>query len=160
MCLRARTDSWQEPQIHYLRRMRIPVIAAVDVVFVLLFVVIGRFNHNEAFSPSGFAETAWPFLLALAVGWAFTYVLAALRGHEPGRAATFAPGRVFPAGVIIWISTVAFGMTARGLLTSKGVEVSFVIVATIALGLFLLGWRTIARVVLSRRAKSPATPTA
>ena len=47
--------------------MRIPVIAALDVVFVLLFVVIGRFNHNEAFSPSGFAETAWPFLLALAV---------------------------------------------------------------------------------------------
>ncbi|AUN38927.1 Protein of uncharacterised function (DUF3054) (plasmid) [Tsukamurella tyrosinosolvens] len=134
--------------------MRIPVIAALDVVFVLLFVVIGRFNHDEAFSPAGFAETAWPFLLALAVGWAFTYVLAALRGHEPGRAATFAPGRVFPAGVIIWVSTVAFGMTARGLLTSKGVEVSFVIVATIALGLFLLGWRAVAAAVLSRRAKA------
>ncbi|MFD9826024.1 DUF3054 domain-containing protein [Tsukamurella tyrosinosolvens] len=137
--------------------MRIPVIAALDVVFVLLFVVIGRFNHDEAFSPAGFAETAWPFLLALAVGWAFTYVLAALRGHEPGRAATFAPGRVFPAGVIIWVSTVAFGMTARGLLTSKGVEVSFVIVATIALGLFLLGWRAVAAAVLSRRAKATET---
>ncbi|MET9327247.1 DUF3054 domain-containing protein [Tsukamurella sp. NPDC003166] len=134
--------------------MRIPAIAVLDVVFVLLFVVIGRFNHDEAFSPAGFAETAWPFLLALAVGWAFTYVLAALRGHEPGRAQTFYPGRVFPAGVIIWISTVAFGMTARGLLTSKGVEVSFVIVATIALGLFLLGWRGVAQLVIARRVKA------
>lgn len=132
--------------------MRIPVIAVTDVVFVLLFVLIGRINHDEALSPAGFAGTAWPFLLALAVGWAFTYVLAAIRGHEPGRAHTFAPGRVFPAGVIIWIATVAVGMTARGLLTDKGVEVSFVIVATIALGLFLLGWRAVAQAVRGRRA--------
>ncbi|WP_248490213.1 DUF3054 domain-containing protein [Tsukamurella sp. PLM1] len=133
--------------------MRIPVIAVVDVVFVLLFVTVGRFTHDEpVFAPAGFAETAWPFLLALTVGWAFTYVLAALRGHEPGRAQTFAPGRVFPAGVIIWISTVAVGMTARGLLTPRGVEVPFVIVATVALGLFLLGWRAAARIAVARRA--------
>ncbi|WP_461166959.1 DUF3054 domain-containing protein [Tsukamurella serpentis] len=132
--------------------MRNPVIAVIDAVFVLLFVVIGRFSHAEAFSPTDFAETAWPFLLALAVGWAFTYVLASLRGHEPGRAHTFVPIRVFPAGVIIWISTVAVGMTARGLLTPKGVEVSFVIVASIALALFLLGWRTIAAVLARRNA--------
>ncbi len=131
--------------------MRIPVIAAVDVVFVLLFVVIGRISHDEVFAPADFAQTLWPFLLALAIGWAFTYVLAALLGHEPGRARTFAAERVFPAGVIIWIATVAVGMTARDLLTDKGVEVSFVVVATIALGVFLIGWRAIAQLVLRRR---------
>lgn len=132
--------------------MRIPVIAVLDVVFVLLFVVIGRFNHAEGLNPIGIADTAWPFLLALAVGWALTYVLSAIRGHEPGQAQTFAPGKVFPAGVIIWISTVALGMVARGLLTTSGIRVSFVIVASIALAVFLLGWRAVAQVVLRRRA--------
>ncbi|GAA0996260.1 DUF3054 domain-containing protein [Nocardiopsis tropica] len=131
--------------------MRIPVIAAVDAVLVVLFGTIGRFNHGESLSPAGIGETAWPFLLALAVGWAFAYVLSAIRGHEPGQAQTFAPGRVFPEGVIIWVSTVAVGMTARGLLTNDGVQVSFVIVAAIVLAVFLLGWRAIAQVVLSRR---------
>jgi heme/copper-type cytochrome/quinol oxidase subunit 3 len=134
--------------------MRIPVIAVVDALLVVLFATIGRSNHGESLTPAGIIETAWPFLLALAVGWAFAYVLSAIRGHEPGQAQTFSPGRIFPEGVIIWVSTVAVGMTARGLLTEDGVQVSFVIVATIVLGIFLLGWRAIARVVLARRQAS------
>ncbi|ADG76993.1 DUF3054 domain-containing protein [Tsukamurella paurometabola] len=146
--------------------MRIPVIAVIDALLVVLFASIGRFNHGESLSPAGVAETSWPFLLALAVGWAFAYVLSAIRGHEPGRAQTFSPGRIFPEGVIIWVSTVAVGMTARGLLTEDGVQVSFVIVTAIVLGIFLLGWRAIAQVVLARRARSaeavsgPDVPTA
>ncbi|WP_040766601.1 DUF3054 domain-containing protein [Tsukamurella sp. 1534] len=138
--------------------MPIPVIAAVDALLVLVFVVLGRSSHAEGLTLAGIAGTAWPFLLACAVGWAFTYVLSAIRGHEPGRAQTFAPGRVFPAGVIIWVATVAVGMTARGLLTQSGVQVSFVIVATIVLAVFLLGWRAVARVVLARRAAATPEP--
>ena len=48
----------------------VPVAAVVDLVLVLLFVVIGRSSHGEQLSPGGFFVTFWPFLLALAAGWA------------------------------------------------------------------------------------------
>ncbi|TDD61007.1 DUF3054 domain-containing protein, partial [Actinomadura darangshiensis] len=40
-----------------------------DVCCVLVFVGIGRSSHDEAASAAGFATTAWPFLVGLAVGW-------------------------------------------------------------------------------------------
>ncbi|MDF2443349.1 MAG: hypothetical protein JWR01_1552 [Subtercola sp.] len=120
------------------------VLALVfDVVLVLAFVIIGRGNHAEAFSVPGILTTWWPFLLGLAVGWIAT------------RAWRYPFALVLP-GIPIWLFTVAVGMLFR-LLSGQGVAVSFVIVAIIVLGVFLLGWRAIAGAILRRRARAHIT---
>jgi hypothetical protein len=107
-----------------------------DAVLVLVFVLIGRASHDE--NPVlGALVTYWPFLVALLAGWALARAwqnpLAVLRG-----------------GVPIWVSTVALGMLLR-VLSGQGVQWSFVIVTSVVLAVFLLGWRAIARLVTSRR---------
>jgi hypothetical protein len=104
--------------------------AVLDVVAVLVFVGIGRASHEEALSLSGFAGTAWPFLVGLGVGWVVT------RGRVEG---------VWPAGVVVWLATVVVGMVLR-VLSGQGTAVAFVVVATVFLGVVLVGWRALAGV--------------
>lgn len=111
------------------------VSAVIDVVLVLAFVLIGRASHGE--DAIGTLITLWPFLAGLAVGW-----LAALAWRRPRR--------ILWTGVIVWASTVVVGMLLR-LAGHQGVQLSFVIVATITLGLFLVGWRAIAALVVRGR---------
>ncbi|GAA4397897.1 DUF3054 domain-containing protein [Tsukamurella soli] len=132
--------------------MRIPFVLLIDLVVVVVFALIGRLSHAETLTPASLLDTAWPFLVAAAVGWAFAYTLSQVRSHDP-ETHTFRPLRVFPDGIIIWLATVAVGMVARALLTTRGVVPSFVVVATVFLGLFLLGWRGVARLVLQRLAQ-------
>ena len=60
------------------------------------------------------------------------------------------PLRIVPTGLILWISTVVIGMLLR-LASDQGVQLSFVIVTSVVLGVFLVGWRLIAKLVLRRR---------
>jgi DUF3054 family protein len=101
--------------------------AIADVVGVLLFCTLGRRSHAEGLTVSGIADTAWPFLVGAAVGW--------LLSHAWRR-----PTAVVPTGVVVWLCTVAVGMLLRKA-TSAGVALSFVIVATAATAVMLLGWR-------------------
>ncbi|MBX9388766.1 DUF3054 domain-containing protein [Streptomonospora nanhaiensis] len=111
--------------------MRSPVTALVlDVLCVLAFVLIGRANHAEGLAPAGVAATAWPFLAALAAAW-----LLCLAWRRPA-----AP---VPTGVVVWLVTVAGGMALRAA-AGGGVQVSFVVVAAVFLGLVLVGWRALA----------------
>jgi hypothetical protein len=110
-----------------------------DAVLVLVFVLIGRASHDE--NPVlGALVTYWPFLVALLAGWALARAwqnpLAVLRG-----------------GVPIWVTTVALGMLLR-VLSGQGVQWSFVIVTSVVLAVFLLGWRAFARLVTSRRRRA------
>lgn len=114
----------------------------LDVLLVLVFVVIGRSSHAEGLTVAGIAETWWPFLAGLAVGWLVT---AAWRN----------PLRILWPGVGIWIVTVGVGMLFR-VVGAQGVQLSFVIVATVVLGVFLLGWRAVAALV--RRIRSRRSP--
>ncbi|UFS60785.1 DUF3054 domain-containing protein [Subtercola endophyticus] len=114
----------------------IVIAAVVDVVLVLVFVLIGRSSHSEGFSLGGTLVTFWPFVVGLVVGWVAT------------RAWRY-PLRLVLPGIPIWLFTVAVGMFLR-VLSGQGVEVSFVIVALIVLGVFLLGWRLIAGFVARR----------
>ncbi|RNE67413.1 DUF3054 domain-containing protein [Cryobacterium tepidiphilum] len=111
--------------------------AVADVVLVLVFVLIGRGSHDEGLTLAGTASTAWPFIVGLAVGWV------AMRAWRY-------PLCLRWTGVGIWVATVVVGMLLRAL-TGQGTAVSFVIVATIVLGVFLLGWRGIALLVRRRR---------
>jgi len=111
--------------------------AVADVVLVLLFVLIGRGAHEEALTVQGTLMTWWPFLVGLAVGWLVTV-------------AWRRPLGVLMPGIVIWVATVGIGMLLR-LLSGQGIALAFVIVATVTLAVFLLGWRAIAWLV-NRRA--------
>ncbi|MFT3716631.1 MAG: DUF3054 domain-containing protein [Gordonia sp. (in: high G+C Gram-positive bacteria)] len=115
-----------------------------DLVAVLVFVAIGRASHDEPFSPSGFAETAWPFLAGAALGWLFVFGYARLTATE------FAPGAILPSGVVIWVTTVIAGMLLRSA-SDQGIAASFIVVASIATAVLLLGWRAVAAGLNRRR---------
>ena len=109
---------------------------ALDVGCVLIFVIIGRASHTKGESVAGIASTAWPFLAALGVGWL------AARGWRR-------PFAIRPEGLVIWLCTVALGMILR-VIAGQGTAVAFIVVALVFLGLFLLGWRLVARVLVRR----------
>ncbi len=113
------------------RNARSPVLPALaaDIACVVFFVALGRRNHAGGVSVGGVAETAWPFLTGTAIGWLLS------RGwHRPTALA--------PTGVVVWVCTVVVGMLLRQA-TSEGTAASFVVVATVATALLILGWRGI-----------------
>ncbi|WP_167395119.1 DUF3054 domain-containing protein [Cryobacterium aureum] len=123
-------------------RSSIRTAGVLDAGVVLAFAAIGRLSHGE--SLAGIGETYWPFLGGLIIGW---LVLRAWR-H---------PRTIVWTGLGVWIATVAGGLLLR-LASGQGVQLSFAIVTTIVLGVFLLGWRAIAALV--QRASSQRMPTA
>jgi hypothetical protein len=113
------------------RRVRRALIALLaDIVCVIVFATIGRRSHAEGLTVAGVAQTAWPFLAGTGVGWLL------IRGWRR-------PFTVIPTGVAVWICTVVGGMLLRKA-TSAGVQTSFVVVASIATAVLLLGWRAVA----------------
>lgn len=78
----------------------------------------------------GTVTTLWPFLLGLVAGWLVTW-------------AWRRPLAIIWPGVPIWLMTVALGMLVRTA-NGQGVEPSFIMVAAIVLGVFLVGWRLLA----------------
>jgi len=108
----------------------------LDVVLVLVFAVIGRASHAEHLTLNGVWQTAWPFLLGLVAGWVMT-------------SAWRAPRAPIRTGAGIWAVTLVLGMLLRAV-SGQGVAVAFVIVASIVLLGFLVGWRAIAALILRR----------
>lgn len=106
------------------------VVMGIDLVLVVLFAAIGRASHDENIL-SGLVRTAWPFLVACLVAWAILL----LRRRPVGTLA---------AGVFVWLIT-AWGGLALRMATGTSAAASFWVVATVALGLFLVGWRLLAR---------------
>lgn len=105
------------------------IAAALDVASVLLFVTVGRRNHNEGTAIDGVITVATPFLIALAIGWLVTK---AWRRPMSLR-----------IGAIVWMTTVVVGLLLRNLVFDRGTATAFVIVATLFLGAVLLGWRAV-----------------
>lgn len=119
---------------------RIAGALIVDALLVLLFAVIGRASHAEHLSVAGVAETAWPFLAALVVGWLVT-----LAWRAP-----LAPVRT---GLGVWAVTLVGGMLLRAA-AGQGTAVAFLVVASLVLLLLLVGWRAL-MVPLRRGRRSP-----
>ena len=117
--------------------MRAALGLLADVCCVLVFVVIGRANHHAGESLAGVTSTAWPFLAGLAAGEVAT------RGWRQ-------PLALVPTGVGVWAGTVIGGQLLR-VVSGQGTAVAFIVVSVLFLGLFLLGWRLVAR-LLARRA--------
>jgi hypothetical protein len=115
---------------------------AIDVCCVLVFVIIGRASHTKGETLAGIASTAWPFLAGLAGGWLVTAGLAGRAWRQPSR--------LWPAGVGAWLGTVVLGMVFR-VVSGQGTAPAFIGVALAFLGLFMLGWRLLARLSWLRR---------
>jgi peptidoglycan/LPS O-acetylase OafA/YrhL len=113
------------------------VAVVLDVCCVLIFVIIGRDTHTKGESLAGIASTSWPFLCGLAAGWA------ASRAWRH-------PLTLRPAGLAIWLCTVTLGMILR-VVSGQGTTVGFIVVALAFLGLFLLGWRLLGRLLTRSR---------
>ena len=109
----------------------------LDVVCVVIFVIVGRRNHNETTDAVGTLRTAAPFLIALLGAWV-------------GAKAWRAP-RTLSTGVVLWIVTTAVGLGIRRLVFGDGIATPFVIVSTLVLGLLLVGTR------LQKRGLQPST---
>jgi hypothetical protein len=109
---------------------RVLVAALADVASIVVFVAIGRRNHDEGEAVDGILTVAAPFVIALVVGW-----LVARAWTRPMQV---------ESGFIIWPVTVAVGMVLRNLVFDRGTALPFIIVATLVLGVFLVGWRLVA----------------
>ncbi|MCM6777470.1 DUF3054 domain-containing protein [Nocardia sp. CDC159] len=110
----------------------------LDALLVIVFCAIGRRSHHEAIA-AGLLRTLWPFGTGLLIGWALGLWLFA--GNEWASAIKRFDGRrLWPTGVVIWLSTLIGGMALR-VLSGQGIAPSFVLVAGSVLAFFLLGWR-------------------
>jgi hypothetical protein len=116
---------------------RAVVAALADIASIVVFVAIGRRNHDEGTAVDGVASVAAPFLIALVVGW-----IAARAWARPMQ---------IEAAFIIWPVTIAVGMVLRNVVFDRGTALPFIIVATAVTGVFLVGWR-----VVATRASHPA----
>jgi hypothetical protein len=116
--------------------MRAALSLVADVCCVLAFVVIGRASHSDGETLAGVASTAWPFLAGLACG-------------EVAARAWRQPLALVPAGVGAWLGAVVAGQGLR-VLAGQGTAPAFIVVSLLFLGLFLLGWRLVARLVAQR----------
>lgn len=119
--------------------------AVVDVVLIVVFALIGRSSHGEGITPVSLWITAYPFL----AGWAIAYVTSGAWAR---------PLALWPTGGVAWILTVFVGMairvaTGQGVVDGNPLPISFLIVATVVLGVFLMGWRILVRAVRAARAR-------
>jgi uncharacterized membrane protein YbjE (DUF340 family) len=117
---------------------RVALAASTDVASILLFVLLGRRNHESTSSIGDVMEVAAPFLIALALGWFVQRLWTR-------------PLRV-EQGIILWLITVVFGLILRRSMFDRSTAVSFMVVTTLFLGLLLVGWRLLANRIIERRA--------
>jgi hypothetical protein len=111
---------------------------ALDAVAVVAFEALGRASHAESIlgDLAGTLLTAAPFVAGAAVG-----TLAGRTWRDP---------LAWRAGLVVWGGAVLVGLPLRAAVTGR-LPLSFAIVATVSLGVLVLGWRAIARLVGRRR---------
>jgi Protein of unknown function (DUF3054) len=107
---------------------RVARAAMADIASVVVFVAVGRRSHEEdGNAVIGALGVAAPFIIGVAVAWAVTRAW-----RRPLEVRT---------GLMIWPITVAVGMVLRRFVFDRGTAASFIIVATIVLGVLFVGWR-------------------
>lgn len=120
-------------------RVGVPVMIVLDAVLVVVFSTFGRGAHSEGLGAAQVWGTAWPFLVGLALGW-----LILLAGRR-------APASV-GSGMLVWLTTLVVGMVIRGVGDGRVPHWSFIIVAGVVTGVFLVGWRAGRALLVRRRA--------
>jgi hypothetical protein len=114
----------------------LPALAG-DLAAVVVFAALGRETHDHGIDPAGVLLTAAPFLAAAGFGW----LLVRAWQH---------PLAAWPTGIIVWLSTVVFGLLLRGA-AGGGLALPFQIVTLVTLCVFIVGWRLVAALVTKLR---------
>lgn len=109
----------------------------LDLVAVIVFVVVGRDEHQQTSTIGDILTVSAPFLIGVGVGTALAWAAR----HDLRR---------LDAGVIVLITTLVVGMMLRRWAWDRGTAATFVIVTAAFFALMMLGWRVI-QVVMSRR---------
>jgi Protein of unknown function (DUF3054) len=99
-------------------------------VCVLAFAFGGKSSHEAGSSDWVVLAIVWPFALAVAVAHAGLVI----RGRRTRR--------VWPEGVVVLAVTYVLGMSLR-VLSGRGMEGGFLVVAVLFLAATVLGWRAI-----------------
>jgi peptidoglycan/LPS O-acetylase OafA/YrhL len=121
-------------------RLVIGAAALADTILILVFAAIGRDAHQRGDVLTGVLLTAWPFLGGAALAWVAARVWRR-------------PVSVRPAGLAVWLGAVAGGMLLRAL-TGQTVVIAFIIVALVALGLLLMGYRLLLALLFKFRTRA------
>lgn len=106
----------------------------LDALMIAIFALLARIAHRSDSMPLNFVgwlSTLWPFLLGVLIAWAVLFFWR-LDGYL-----------LRPSGLIVWFCTVVVGLTIWGLRHSAFPHWSFILVASVTSGVFLLGWRFI-----------------
>jgi hypothetical protein len=111
-------------------RLRLPVALVLDAMLVLVFVALGREEHEDTSATRNVLAIALPFWSGLVAGW-----VAAKVWRQPLAIRT---------GLAIWPAVIIVGMLTRRWVFGDGTAAAFVIVATLFLGAGLAGWRALA----------------
>ncbi|HNV10344.1 MAG TPA: DUF3054 domain-containing protein [Propionibacteriaceae bacterium] len=116
--------------------MRSVTALFIDLVLVVVFAGIGRASHNEDVF-SGLLDTALPFLVAGGIAW----VVLLVRRR---------PAADLWSGVFVWWVTAMGGLILR-VAMDVSARWPFWVVTILVLGVFLVGWRLLAGLILKRR---------
>lgn len=100
-----------------------------DVLAILAFAIFARMAHkSEPFTVVNILDTWWPFLLGVVAAWIIISV-SKMVTHS------------LTSGTLVWVCSVASGLTIWAANNGRAPHISFIIVATVMSGLLLLGWR-------------------
>jgi cytochrome bd-type quinol oxidase subunit 1 len=119
-------------------RLRLPVALVLDALLVLVFVALGREEHEDASATRNVLAIALPFWFGLLAGWVGAKVW-----RQPWAIRT---------GLMIWPAVIIAGMLTRRWVFGDGTAPAFVIVASLFLGACLVGWRALAHLAAGRSA--------
>lgn len=111
----------------------------LDSLAIALFALFARMAHQSESMPlsvSGWFSTMLPFL----AGVFLAYLVAVIPATLPAE-------RIRPAGLLVWLAAVVVGLVIWGFNNGGVPHWSFIIVATTASAILVLGWRALHRVI-------------
>ncbi|MFV0307897.1 MAG: DUF3054 domain-containing protein [Desertimonas sp.] len=137
-----------DPPADTLGRQRVLIPLLLDTIAVLVFVVVGRDEHQQTSTVADVLTVSAPFLIGVA-GGAAVAVLARR------------PLRSLAAGGIVTVSTIVVGMLLRRFVWDRGTALTFIVVTSAFLAVCFLGWRAVGaslrRLGYSRQIRAPRT---
>ncbi len=110
----------------------------LDVVWIVLFAILGLQDHAGDSPPLVVFGVTWPFF----VGYLISLIVLRL-ARAP---------QSLVRGTLVWLGTLVIGMAIRTVLKGYLPEPAFIIIAALFLGLGLVGWRVVALIICRRRA--------
>lgn len=123
------------------------ILAAGDLIALLLFVVVGQADHNTL-NQSNPILGALPNLVALAIPW---LIVAFLLQAYPRNQTSLA--QFMGRSALAWLIAAPLGLWLRSILQNRStIPIPFMIVTLLVGGLMILGWRLVFSLVVMRKA--------